>query len=172
MINTEKETRQAETMNDFMREGFSKASPQAERLAKAITGGYDNPLDALDRSVFKSDDEFFDAAARMTLERETPEYREARKRIEAEYTQRKEAEERERQREDYETYKKSVTLNDFERADIDNEAQRLAEGDLRLGKISSAELVHTINKHKDILTEKKKAEKASSMLFNAMLRGK
>ena len=54
---------------------------------------------------------------------------------------------------------------------IDEEAAALARRDLSANRIAASDLGATIEKYAAELTEKAKDSKASSALFNAMLRG-
>lgn len=146
---------------------------ESTRAKAAAKMGLDltSALDLVNRSDYPNEEVYLDACARAELERSSPEYRAARARLKAEYRQRTEEQERKRQSENYHEIRKSVSLDDLDRRNIDTEAAALARRDLAKGKIGASELGATIERYAEQLGEKCKDAKASNQLFNAMLRG-
>ena len=99
------------------------------------------------------------------------EYRAARSRLKVEYQARREEQERKAQSENYKAIRSSVSLDSVDKHNIDEEAAALARRDLSANRIAASDLGATIEKYAAELTEKAKDSKASSALFNAMLRG-
>lgn len=140
--------------------------------AKA-TFGFDmsSALDLVKRSDYDSDEAYLDAAAKAELERSSPEYRAARSRLKAEYRARQEKEQRTAQNEAYKSIRAEVLLDALDRRKIDEQAADLARRDLAANRIAASELGRTVERYAQKLGEKRKDEKASGALFNAMLRG-
>lgn len=140
--------------------------------AKAAFGfDLSSALDLVKRSDYDSDEAYLDACTRAELERSSPEYRAARSRLKAEYRQRTEEQERKAQAENYKTIRAGIALDDLDRRNIDEEAATLARRDLAANRIAASALGATIEKYAQTLSEKRRDEKASNSLFNAMLRG-
>ena len=81
------------------------------KAAEALGFTQPSALDLVDRSKYGSEESYIDAAVRAEMERSDPKYRETRARLLAEYRQRQEREERERQTENYNAIRKSVKLD-------------------------------------------------------------
>lgn len=140
--------------------------------AKAAFGfDMSSALDLVKRSDYDSDEAYLDAAAKAELERSSPEYRAARSRPKAEYRARQEKEQRTAQNEAYKSIRAEVLLDALDRRKIDEQAADLARRDLAANRIAASELGRTVERYAQKLGEKRKDEKASGALFNAMLRG-
>ena len=140
--------------------------------AKAAFGfDMSSALDLVKRSDYDSDEAYLDAAAKAELERSSPEYRAARSRLKAEYHARQEKEQRTAQNEAYKSIRAEVLLDALDRRKIDEQAADLARRDLAANRIAASELGRTVERYAQKLGEKRKDEKASGALFNAMLRG-
>lgn len=140
--------------------------------AKAAFGfDMSSALDLVKRSDYDSDEAYLDAAAKAELERSSPEYRAARSRLKAEYRARQEKEQRTAQNEAYKSIRAEVLLDALDRRKIDEQAADLARRDLAANRITASELGRTVERYAQKLGEKRKDEKASGALFNAMLRG-
>lgn len=140
--------------------------------AKAAFGfDMSSALDLVKRSDYDSDEAYLDAAAKAELERSSPEYRAARSRLKAEYRARQEKEQRTAQNEAYKSICAEVLLDALDRRKIDEQAADLARRDLAANRIAASELGRTVERYAQKLGEKRKDEKASGALFNAMLRG-
>lgn len=140
--------------------------------AKAAFGfDMSSALDLVKRSDYDSDEAYLDAAAKAELERSSPEYRGARSRLKAEYRARQEKEQRTAQNEAYKSIRAEVLLDALDRRKIDEQAADLARRDLAANRIAASELGRTVERYAQKLGEKRKDEKASGALFNAMLRG-
>lgn len=140
--------------------------------AKAAFGfDLSSALDLCARSDYATDEQYLDACARAELERSSPEYRAARSRLKAEYSARQETQARRAQAESYKAIRANVCLDSVDQRSIDEQAAALARRDLAAGRIAASALGAAIEKYAQALGEKRKDEKASSSLFNAMLRG-
>ena len=140
--------------------------------AKAAFGfDMSSALDLVKRSDYDSDEAYLDAAAKAELERSSPEYRAARSRLKAEYRARQEKEQRTAQNEAYKSIRAEVLLDALDRRKIDEQAADLARRDLAANRIAASELGRTVERYAQKLGEKRKDEKASGALFNALLRG-
>ena len=140
--------------------------------AKAAFGfDMSSALGLVKRSDYDSDEAYLDAAAKAELERSSPEYRAARSRLKAEYRARQEKEQRTAQNEAYKSIRAEVLLDALDRRKIDEQAADLARRDLAANRIAASELGRTVERYAQKLGEKRKDEKASGALFNAMLRG-
>ena len=140
--------------------------------AKAAFGfDMSSALDLVKRSDYDSDEAYLDAAAKAELERSSPEYRAARSRLKAEYRARQEKEQRTAQNEAYKSIRAEGLLDALDRRKIDEQAADLARRDLAANRIAASELGRTVERYAQKLGEKRKDEKASGALFNAMLRG-
>lgn len=140
--------------------------------AKAAFGfDMSSALDLVKRSDYDSDEAYLDAAAKAELERSSPEYRAARSCLKAEYRARQEKEQRTAQNEAYKSIRAEVSLDALDRRKIDEQAADLARRDLAANRIAASELGRTVERYAQKLGEKRKDEKASGALFNAMLRG-
>lgn len=143
-----------------------------EAKAKAALGfDLSSALDLVNRTDYSSVEQYLDAAAKAELERSSPEYRAARKRLEAEYNERLATRQREIEAAAYKTMRQNVILDSVDKRNIDEEAAALARRDLSANRIAASDLGATIEKYAAELTEKAKDSKASNALFNAMLRG-
>ena len=143
-----------------------------EAKAKAALGfDLSSALDLCSRDDFTTDEAYLDACTHAELERSSPEYRNARNRLKAELRARQEEQERKAQSENYKAIRSSVSLDSVDKHNIDEEAAALARRDLSANRIAASDLGATIEKYAAELTEKAKDSKASSALFNAMLRG-
>lgn len=141
------------------------------RVSAALGLDLTSALDIVSRGDYDSEDEFLDACVRMELERSSPEYRAARSRLKAEYRARQEKQERAAQTARYREIRSNVGLDDLDRRNIDEQAADLARRDLAAGRISASALGKSIEGYAAELSEKRKSERASSILFNSMLRG-
>lgn len=147
--------------NDILREKV------ADKLGLNLPSG----LDIVDRADYGNEKAYLDAAATAELEHSSPEFRAVRRRVEAEFRQRQEEDERKRQTEKYNVIRSCIGLDSVDKKNIDAEAAELARRDLAANRIAASALGKTIERYAQELSEKKKDSKASNALFNAMLRG-
>ena len=143
-----------------------------EKAKAAIGFDRSSALDLVNREAFANDEDYLDAATKAELERSSREYRAARSRLKAEYRARQEDEQRAAQKETYKTLRAEAVLDDLDRRTIDEQAVSLARRDLVANRIGASELGKTIERYAKELGEKRKSEKASAAMFNAMMRGK
>lgn len=149
-----------------------ETAESVKEKAKAAFGfDLSSALDLVNRSDYDSDEAYLDAAAKAELERSSPEYRAARSRLKAEHRARQEKEQRTAQNEAYKSIRAEVSLDALDRRKIDEQAADLARRDLAANRIAASELGRTVERYAQKLGEKRKDEKASGALFNAMLRG-
>lgn len=125
----------------------------------------------VDRSKFSDDESYLDAVIKVEMERSSPEYRAARQRVKAQYREKLEREQREKQNTAYKGIRSTVQLDSVDIKEIDAQAAELAKRDLAAGRISASGLGSAIAKYAEQLTEKRKDTKDSNQLFNSMLRG-
>lgn len=142
-----------------------------EKASAALGLDLSSSLDLVDRSSYSDEESYLDACVRMELERSSPEYRAARSRLKAEYRARQEKQERAEQAANYKMIRASVSLDSVDQKNIDTEAADLARRDLVAGRISASMLGKSIEGYATELSKKRKSERASSILFNSMLRG-
>lgn len=148
-------------------------TPETVRERAAEAFGFNEPsaLDLVDRSKYRNEEDYIDAAVKAEMERSDPEYRATRNRLKAELRERTEQEQRERQAAAYTTIRANAQLGGLDRRNIDTKAADLARRDLAAGRIAASALGEAIEKYCAELSEQRKDEKASAELFNAMLRG-
>lgn len=149
-----------------------ETAESVKEKAKAAFGfDMSSAFDLVKRSDYDSDEAYLDAAAKAELERSSPEYRSARSRLKAEYRALQEKEQRAAQNEAYKTIRAEISLDELDRRTIDEQAADLARRDLAANRIAASELGRTVERYAAELGEKRKNEKASAAMFNAMLRG-
>jgi hypothetical protein len=145
---------------------------ETTRAKAAAKLGFDktSTLDRLDRSTFADDDAYLDAAVKLELERNTPEYQRTRRRLAAQLTEQDEAAQQEATEREYLKIRNAIKLDSADVQQIDREAAALARRDLAAGKIPASALGETIAEYAAQLTERQKDRRAGSQLFNSMLR--
>lgn len=126
----------------------------------------------VDRSKYSDDESYLDAVIKVEMERNSPEYRAARQRVKAQYREKLEREQREKQNTAYKEIRSTVQLDSVDIKEIDAQAAELAKRDLAAGRICASGLGSAIAKYAEQLNEKRKDTKASNRLFNDMLRGR
>lgn len=137
----------------------------AEKMG--LTSRYDEELK---RENFPSDDAYLDARTKRELERSTPEYREIRRKLEAELTLEKQKEEARIFNEKRAEYRKNARIAGFESENIQKEAFDRAERDLANNKISRAEFAKTVKKYGDEMEERLRDHKAECASMNDLIR--
>ena len=102
--------------------------------------GFDlsSALDLVNRTDYSSVEQYLDAAAKAELERSSPEYRAARKRLEAEYNERLATRQREIEAAAYKTMRQNVILDSVDKRNIAAEAAERANRDLYANQIFPA----------------------------------
>ena len=141
-----------------------------EKTAQKLGLRQNSVLDKISRSDFASDDAFLDAAAKMELERSSPEYREVRRRLAREYEARREHDEKEQNSKRYQELRSTAKLSSLDTQEVDTEATERARRDLAAGRIRASELAPTIESYAKDLTEKRKDTLASNAMMNELLR--
>ena len=141
-----------------------------EKTAQKLGLRQNSVLDKISRSDFASDDAFLDAAAKMELERSSPEYREVRRRLEREYEARWEHDEKEQNSKRYQELRSTAKLSSLDTQEVDTEATERARRDLAAGRIRASELAPMIESYAKDLTEKRKDTIASNAMMNELLR--
>ena len=142
-----------------------------EKAKTALGFDLSSVFDIVKRGDYDSDEAYLDACTRAELERSSPEYRAARKRLEAEYNERLATRQREIEAAAYKTMRQNVILDSVDKSNIAAEAAERANRDLYANRISKADLADTISRYEREASEKVRDSKASNALFNAMLRG-
>lgn len=128
-------------------------------------------FDLVDSTKYSDVESYIDAVARAEMELRNPEFRAARQRVKAQYREKLEREQREKQESAYKEIRSTVQLDSVDIKEIDAQAAEMAKRDLAAGRISASGLGSAIAKYAEQLTEKRKDTKASNQLFNSMLRG-
>ena len=149
---------------------FDTRNDVAEKMKRAMGADQKSALDMVRRGDFKNDDEYLDAAAHYEISRQTPEFQKARRELAKELAERWEAEQREKQREEYSRLLKTVKLDYLDRKNIDAKAAELAQRDVHAGRIGASALGSKITEYAKVLEEKRIEEKAQAALVNAMIR--
>lgn len=154
--------------------GIETSEDTREKMKRAF--GFDEPpvTEKLKRADFGSDEEYFDAAARLAMQNHDPAYRAEYARIRREYTARKQEEEaaaaEKKHQEEIEQAIKDCVLRPEEQQRVDDEARRRAQVDLAAGKISFQQIGATVASYAEKLTEAAKVEKVHNADFNRELR--
>ena len=145
-----------------------------EKAAQAL--GFDEPpvAEKLSRSDFNSDEEYFHAVAELSLRNNSPEYREAYRRIRREYTAQKRAEEEaaaeQKHQEEIAQAIKDCVLRPEEQARVDDEARSRAQADLAAGRISFQQLGASVTQYAEKLTHEAKEMKVHNADINRKIR--
>lgn len=162
-------------MEDLFKD--AKVVTSADTRAKAVRAlGLDEPpvTEKLSRSSFSSDEEYFDACARLSVQQNSPEYREAYRAVRKQYTAQQEAERqaREEQKHQAEIAQaiKDCVLSTDEQAKVDDEARSRAQADFAAGRISFQQLGATVAAYAEHLTQEKKESKVYSADLNRQIR--
>lgn len=157
-------------LNKGIKATFVKSSDLRKGVEAALGFNTPSALDLVDRGNFKDDAEYIGALVETQKNLENRDFQRAARKVAEEQRIRAEKEAREAQRKEYAEIRGRVTLADYEVQEIDKEAARLAQRELALGKIYASELGEKIKDYADTLTEKKKADKAAGIQFNALFR--
>lgn len=142
-----------------------------QRVAHKFGFDKESVLDIVKRKDYASDDAYLDACVQEQLRRSTPEYREARAALEAQYRERQEKEQREKCDAAAARFRSAVKLDAADEKEISAEAARRAKGDLALGKISYDNLAGAIENYGKQLTDDRINQKVENSVMNALIRG-
>lgn len=156
-----------------MSENMRIETSDTTRAAVAEKLGFNRPsvLDMVSRSAYASDDAYLDAVVKAEMERSNPEYQAIRRRLEAEYRQRQEEEQREMHAKRYGEIRSGVQLWDHDIRGVEEQATEMAHRDLAAGRISASGLGKKIKEYSDSLAEKCKDTKAQNQLMTEIIRG-
>lgn len=138
--------------------------------------GFDEPATAekLSRHNFSSDEDYFAAVAELSVKHNSPEYREAYRKVRREYNAQKRAEEQAtaeaRHKAEIAQAIKDCVLRPEEQARVDDDARCRAQADLAAGRISFQQMGATVTKYAERLTQAAKEEKVHTADFNQQLR--
>lgn len=142
-----------------------------QQIATKLGLDQPSPFDLVDRSKYPDDEAYLDAVVKAKMAQSNPEYQEAQRKIRAEYMAMQEKKRSEDNEITYQKIRSNVKLDRVDTDEINAKAAELAKRDIAAGKIGASDLGTAIVQHAQELTEKRKDEKASNQLFNAMLRG-
>ena len=142
-----------------------------EEITKRLSGTQGSALDALNRADYASDEDYLDACAKLHVERSSPEYAAAYRKVSAEYQMRCEKEQRKAQRARYDELSKTVTLDYVDKQNVERKAREAAQHDLAAKRITLDGMGAAIEKYAGQYTTEAKQEKTSRQLFNEMIRG-
>lgn len=155
----------------------AKVETSEDTRKKAIAAfGFDEPpaLEKLSRSDFGSDEEFYNAVAELSVRNNSPEYREAYRKIRREYTAQKKAEEEaaaeQKHQEEIAQAIKGCVLRPEEQQKVDNQAREMAQNDLAAGRISFQEMGAAVARYAEQLTAEAKERKVHTADINKRLR--
>ena len=127
-------------------------------------------LDSLNRNNYTSDSAYLEAAADLTMKRNSKEFQEAFRIVQREHFDRKTEESKQQMKQEIEDLKKKIVLDSVETEKVKTQASEKAQTDLKAGKISAVNLSDAIWKYEQELTQKVKGEKATRQAMNGLLR--
>lgn len=134
--------------------------------------GTDQPsvFEIVNRENYATEDAYLDALVKTEMERNSPEYQEARRRLKREYMQRQESENTAKREAKRKEIRASMDLSDYDRKEIDRQAGERARMDLAAGRIGASDLAATIEQYAKKFSEKRKDELTSNQIMNMIFR--
>ena len=156
-----------------MAEMEMRVETRADAAAKmAAMVGADQPsvFELVDRSKYATEDAYLDALVKTEMERSSPEYQEARRRLKRQYMEMQEEQPAARAAKQKEI-RAAVELSGYDQREIDQQAGEKARMDLAAGRIGASDLGATIEQYAKKLSDKKKDELAMNQLMNMIFRG-
>lgn len=132
---------------------------------------YESIFDEVPKEAGESDSQYLDRLAVIEYERRDPEKAKIKRELGVKFMERKAAEQREADKKRREELISSMSLDAFEEEHISEKAAELANMDVANGKIGVSGMSKAIREYTDKLTADKKAEKASNIQMNEMIRG-
>lgn len=155
----------------------AKVETSADTRERAIRAlGLDEvPVEKkLNRSDFPSDESYFDAVARLSVQHNDPAYREAYRAIRRQYNAEKEAAEADAAEQQHQAEIdqaiRDCVLSTSEQARVDDEARSRARADLAAGRISFQQLGAVVADYAEKLTAEAKELKVHNADINKQIR--
>ena len=144
---------------------------EREKAAAALGTNQRSAFDIVHREDYKTEAEYIQALAATSKALETPEYQKAARKAAEDQIRRNEAEIRKAQRAEFQEIRKGITLQPYQREQIDKQAAEMARADLAAGKIGTADMGKTIEQHAKALQDRETDAQAAAQQFNSFLRG-
>lgn len=157
-------------MNDFIRS--ETQSEEGERVISAIGINVRSGIDVLNRQDYATREEYVEACARYDIDHSNPALVKKMREISRQLSEREEKEILQQQKEDYKEFMKKVTIQPYEKERLEKQARDIATEDLGAGKTDMRSFGAYVREIYDKLENKLRAEKASAMQMNSMLRRK
>ena len=157
-----------------MAEMEMRVETRADAAAKmAAMMGTDQPsvFEIVDRSKYAPDDAYLDALVKAEMERSSPEYQEARRRLKRQYMEMQEEKQTTARAAKQKELRAAVELSGYDQREIDQKAGEKARMDLAAGRIGASDLGTAIEQYAKTLSDKKKDELAMNQLMNMIFRG-
>ena len=157
-----------------MAEMEMRVETRADAAAKmAAMMGTDQPsvFEIVDRSKYATDDAYLDALVKAEMERSSPEYQEARRRLKRQYMEMQEEKQTTARAAKQKELRAAVELSGYDQREIDQKAGEKARMDLAAGRIGASDLGTAIDQYAKTLSDKKKDELAMNQLMNMIFRG-
>lgn len=157
-----------------MAEMEMRVETRADAAAKmAAMMGTDQPsvFEIVDRSKYATDDAYLDALVKAEMERSSPEYQEARRRLKRQYMEMQEEKQTTARAAKQKELRAAVELSGYDQREIDQKAGEKARMDLAAGRIGASDLGTVIEQYAKTLSDKKKDELAMNQLMNMIFRG-
>ena len=157
-----------------MAEMEMRVETRADAAAKmAAMMGTDQPsvFEIVDRSKYATDDAYLDALVKAVMERSSPEYQEARRRLKRQYMEMQEEKQTTARAAKQKELRAAVELSGYDQREIDQKAGEKARMDLAAGRIGASDLGTAIEQYAKTLSDKKKDELAMNQLMNMIFRG-
>ena len=157
-----------------MAEMEMRVETRADAAAKmASMMGTDQPsvFEIVDRSKYATDDAYLDALVKAEMERSSPEYQEARRRLKRQYMEMQEEKQTTARAAKQKELRAAVELSGYDQREIDQKAGEKARMDLAAGRIGASDLGTAIEQYAKTLSDKKKDELAMNQLMNMIFRG-
>lgn len=157
-----------------MAEMEMRVETRADAAAKmAAMMGTDQPsvFEIVDRRKYATDDAYLDALVKAEMERSSPEYQEARRRLKRQYMEMQEEKQTTARAAKEKELRAAVELSGYDQREIDQKAGEKARMDLAAGRIGASDLGTAIEQYAKTLSDKKKDELAMNQLMNMIFRG-
>lgn len=157
-------------MNNYIR--TETPSEVKEKVRTALGFDRKSGLDVLRQQDYATRDEYIEACARYDLEHSDPALEKRVIEVSRELSEREEKKIRRQQSEDYKKCLNDVFIQPYEKEKLEKQARDIANADLGSGKTNMRSFGARVKEVYTELEDKLRAEKASAMQMNAMLRGK
>lgn len=150
---------------------FDTRGDAAARMAAMMGTDQPSVFELVDRSKYATEDAYLDALVKTEMERSSPEYQEARRRLKRQYMEMQEQQQTAARAAKQREIRAAVELSGYDQREIDQQAGEKARMDLAAGRIGASDLGATIEQYAKKLGDKKKDELAINQLMNMIFRG-